>query len=92
MSKQLREVDPGVRVYIPLWNDGVLYEVQAMPRNQPNPDIYVVSEKDGKTHLLPCQTQVVICEEDYVMHEYDANCNCTDCIERRYAWKGEAEA
>lgn len=86
----LCDVNPGMRVYVPVWNDKVLYEVQKMPRLSPLID--VVSEEDNQVHSLPAQTQVVICEEDNVGHEYRANCTCADCTERRYGFVEEEEA
>jgi hypothetical protein len=78
---ELRDVSPGCRVYISMWNDGVLYEVQRMPHHSPLVD--VVSEDDHQRHALLAQTQVVVCDEDNVRHEYRATCTCTDCTERR---------
>lgn len=86
---QLRDVNPGVRVYVPLWDDKVLYEVQSMPRH--STDIDVVSEEDSQVRSLPAETQVVICEEDDVVHEYRANCNCADCTDRRFGSVEEQE-
>lgn len=86
---QLCDVNPGVRVYVPLWNDKVLYEVQTMPHHSPLID--VISEEDNQVRSLPAQTQVVICEEDNVGHEYRANCPCADCTEQRYGFVEEQE-
>lgn len=94
MSRRLQDINPGVRVYIPVLEDGVLYEVQAVPRGVPAHDIHVVSEDDGTVHALPPQTQVTICEEDDELHEYRKSCKCADCTERRLGvvecWEEEA--
>lgn len=87
---QLRDVNPGIRVYVPLWDDKALYEVQSMPRHSLNID--VVSEDDSQVRSLPAQTQVTICEEDNVGHEYRANCPCADCTEQRYGFVETEEA
>jgi hypothetical protein len=86
---QLRDVSPGCRVYISMWNDGVLYEVQRMPHHSPLVD--VVSEDDHQRHALLAQTQVVVCEEDEGGHEYRANCTCVDCTERRHGFVNKEE-